>query len=77
MIPDAEIAAALMELAHRRGPRASFCPSEAARLLSPDWQPLMAEVRRVAAGLPLVATQGGVSVDLRSARGPIRLRLAE
>jgi hypothetical protein len=77
VIPDAEIVAVLMELAQRRGPRASFCPSEAARLLSPDWRPLMAEVRRVAADLPLVATQGGVAVDLSSAKGPIRLRLAE
>ncbi|BDW84312.1 DUF3253 domain-containing protein [Roseicyclus marinus] len=77
MIPEEAIAATLMELAHRRGPRASFCPSEAARLLSPDWRPLMAEVRRVAADLPLVATQGGVAVDVRSAKGPIRLRLAE
>ena len=77
MIPEEAIAATLMELAHRRGPTASFCPSEAARLLSPDWQPLMAEVRRVAADLPLVATQGSVVVDVRSAKGPIRLRLAQ
>jgi hypothetical protein len=72
---DAAIAAVLMDLAHRRGAGASFCPSEAARALSGDWRPLMPEVRRVAAGLPLVATQRGQPVDPRTARGPIRLRL--
>jgi hypothetical protein len=65
-----------MDLAHRRGAGASFCPSEAARALAPDWRPLMPDVRRVAATLPLVATQKGAAVDPRTARGPIRLRLA-
>ena len=71
---DAAIAAVLMDLARRRG-RASFCPSEAARVLAADWGPLMPEVRRVAAGLPLVATQKGRRVDAATARGPIRLSL--
>ena len=65
-----------MGLAQARGRTASFCPSEAARALSDDWRPLMPEVRRVAAQLPLRATQKGAPVDLRTARGPIRLRLA-
>lgn len=65
-----------MDLAHRRGAGASFCPSEAARALSDDWRTLMPDVRRVAAGLPLVATQKGAVVDPVAARGPIRLRLA-
>jgi hypothetical protein len=72
---DAAIAAVLMDLAHRRGAGSSFCPSEAARALADDWRPLMADVRRVAAGLPLMATQGGMTVDPVTARGPIRLRL--
>ena len=76
MIPDQAIADALMDLAHRRGTGASFCPSEAARALSDDWRPLMPRVRRVASGLPLVATQKGAPVDPLAARGPIRLRLA-
>jgi len=76
VIPDQAIADALMDLAHRRGAGASFCPSEAARVLSPKWRPLMPEVRRVAATLPLVATQKGAAVDPLTARGPIRLRLA-
>jgi hypothetical protein len=71
---DAAIAAVLMDLARRRG-RASFCPSEAARALSPDWRPLMVDVRRVAADLPLRATQRGRPVDPVTARGPIRLSL--
>lgn len=72
---DARIAEVLMDLAHRRGVGRSFCPSEAARALAGDWRPLMAEVRRVAAGLPLRATQKGVAVDPVTARGPIRLGL--
>jgi hypothetical protein len=72
---DEAIAAVLMDLAHRRGAEASFCPSEAARALAADWRPLMPDVRRVAAGLQLVAMQRGVPVDPMAARGPIRLRL--
>ncbi len=72
---DAEIAEVLMRLARERGAGASFCPSEAARAMSQDWRALMRDVRRVAATLPLRATQGGVTVDPLCARGPIRLRL--
>ena len=73
---DAEIAAALMSLARARGADKSFCPSEAARALAHDWRALMPEVRRVAAALPLRATQKGRPVDPATARGPIRLSLA-
>ncbi len=71
---DEAIAAALMGLARARAGR-SICPSEAARALMADWRPLMPAIRRVAATLPLVATQGGVPVDPLRARGPIRLAL--
>ncbi len=71
--PDDKIAATLLALAAERGPGKSFCPSEAARRLSPDWRALMPELRRVAASLPLIATQRGVPVDPVTARGPIRL----
>lgn len=74
-ITDPAIAAALMQLAAARGPGKSFCPSEAARALAADWRPLMPEVRRVAASLPLTVTQNGMPVDLATARGPIRLSL--
>ncbi|MBF9034014.1 DUF3253 domain-containing protein [Rhodobacterales bacterium HKCCE2091] len=76
MPEDAEIAAALMALARQREAKASFCPSEAARALAADWRPLMEDVRRVAADLPLRATQKGRPVDPRTARGPIRLAYA-
>lgn len=76
MASDAEIAAVLMALAEVRGPSKTFCPSEAARRLAEDWRPLMPEVRRVAATLPLRATQGGEPVDPLAASGPIRLSLA-
>ena len=73
---DAAIANALLDLALRRGRDKTFCPSEAARALSPDWRPLMPHVRRVAAGMEEVeATQKGEPVDPLTARGPIRLRL--
>ena len=74
---DADIAAALIALAERRGPGKTFCPSEVARNLAADWRPLMPEVRRVAATLPLRATRAGRTVDPRDARGPIRLGLAK
>ena len=73
---DKGIAAVLTDLALRRGRGKSFCPSEAAKALSPDWRTLMLDVRRVAAGHPdVMATQGGVPVDPVTARGPIRLTL--
>ncbi|GAA5072834.1 DUF3253 domain-containing protein [Roseibacterium beibuensis] len=72
---DDAIAVELMRLARLRGADKSFCPSEVVRALSEDWGPLMPEVRRVAAGLPLIATQQGAAVDPVTARGPIRLRL--
>jgi hypothetical protein len=72
---DKKVAEALMGLARDRGPAKSFCPSEAARALADDWRPLMGQVRRVAADLPLRATQGGKEVDPARARGPIRLSL--
>ncbi|GGL59619.1 DUF3253 domain-containing protein [Wenxinia marina] len=71
---DDEIAETLMRLARDRAGR-TFCPSEAARALAEDWRQLMDDVRRVAATLPLVATQGGAPVDPVTARGPIRLAL--
>jgi hypothetical protein len=79
MPSDEQVAAVLMDLAHRRGRGASFCPSEAARALAQDWRALMPEVRRVAAVLAaegrLQATQKGRPVHPTAARGPIRLRL--
>ena len=72
---DDTIAKALMAFAEARGPDKTFCPSEVARHLAADWRPLMPEVRRVAANLPLRATQKGRPVDPLTARGPIRLSI--
>lgn len=70
------IRAAILDLALRRGRGTSLCPSEVAKALAGDWRPLMPEVRAVAATMPeILATQRGVEVDPRTARGPIRLRL--
>ncbi|QFT94332.1 hypothetical protein FIU86_15895 [Roseovarius sp. THAF9] len=74
---DDEIAEELMRPARVRWAGKTFCPSEAARVLSEEWRDLMPRVREVAAGLPLVATQKGVAVDPVEAKGPIRLGLAE
>ena len=74
---DKEIADVLLDLAHQRGVGKTFCPSEAARLLSDDWRPLMPDVRRVAADVALRATQKGDTVDPVTAKGPIRLGLPE
>ena len=73
---DDAIAAILLELSVERGEGRSFCPSEAARRLAADWRPLMPDVRRVAATLPLKATQKGRPVDPLTAKGPIRLSRA-
>jgi hypothetical protein len=74
---DEEIAAALMALAEWRGRGKTFCPSEVARALSADWRPLMPEVRRVAASLPLRALRRGAPVHPEEPGGPIRLGLPD
>lgn len=63
-------------LADREG---TACPSEAARLLDPEgWRERMGDVREAAAAMAdrgeLDVTQGGEVVDVRAARGPVRLR---
>ncbi|MDY7099959.1 MAG: DUF3253 domain-containing protein [Actinomycetota bacterium] len=70
---------AVRELLARRAPRASICPSEAARVAGgDDWRQLMPLARTVAARLAadgeVEVTQRGVVVDAVSARGPIRIR---
>ncbi|MCC4622596.1 DUF3253 domain-containing protein [Xanthomonas cassavae CFBP 4642] len=77
---DAQIVAVMRQLLAQRLPQHSICPSEVARALSDDvavWRALMPQVRAVAAdaaGKGLVRiTQQGRTVDLATARGPIRL----
>ncbi len=73
----------MLRLAEARSP-ASLCPSEVARACATDpgeqsWRELMPLVREVAAELAdtggIEATQGGEAVDVRTAKGPIRLRV--
>ncbi len=72
-----KIKRALLELAEKRAPL-TFCPSEVARARAADWRPLMPEVREVAAESiaekKIECLQRGRVVELKTARGPIRLR---
>jgi len=78
-ITDDDIESTLRRLLTARGPGKTICPSEAARALAEDWRPLMGAVRRVAAILQesgeLQGYQRRSPVDIRAARGPIRLGL--
>lgn len=78
-LSDERVAETLLVLVARRAQGRSICPSEVARVLSPDdWRPLMPKIRDVARRLAregrVVVTQGG---DVRDPdadwRGPIRI----
>lgn len=76
---DRELEAAILSLLSDRAPRATICPSEAARTVGgDDWRPLMeparAAARRLQAEDRVVITQGGRPVDPSTAKGPIRIR---
>jgi hypothetical protein len=76
VISDDAIAAEIVAQSRARAPT-TLCPSEVARALAEDWRPLMPRIRAVAADLPgIEATQRGIPVDPRTARGPIRLAQA-
>ena len=79
-IADTDLETKIMELLASRGPGKTICPSDAARLLSPDkWQELMEPIRAAARRLVeqgrIVITQRGKVVDPAHARGAIRLRI--
>lgn len=72
----------ILKLAAKRGPGASLCPSEPARsFFGPAWRDHMPDVRAVAAKLSdeglIEVTQKGQPADIRTAKGPVRLRLRE
>ncbi|OAB88811.1 S-adenosylmethionine tRNA ribosyltransferase [Janibacter melonis] len=76
-----QLEAAIRELLAARSADATICPSEAARQVGgDDWRDLMQPARDVVARLAdageVEATQGGEVVDVRTARGPIRVRTA-
>lgn len=79
-VPEAaELRDAVLTLLSVRDPDTSICPSEVARRVGgDDWRPLMGPIREVAAGLAddgaVEVTQRGQRVDVRSTRGPVRLR---
>ena len=77
MADPAKIRATILALAAARGPQKTFCPSEVARALVEEWRDLMPLVRAEAGALVdadiIRATQKGVEVDPRTARGAIRL----
>ena len=70
-----------MALTAQRGPAKSICPSEVARALRPDWQPLLGEVRRVACRLAIAGRidilHKGHVVAPATVKGVIRLRAAQ
>ena len=76
---EARLERAIDALLDRRGPEASICPSEAARTVDADgWRHLMPAARAAAGRLAdtgaVQVTQGGVVVDVTTARGPVRIR---
>jgi hypothetical protein len=69
----------ILDLLAARAPTSSICPSDVARDVAPDdWRPLMQPVRdaaaRLAAAGRVLITQGDEVVDVRTARGPVRIR---
>jgi hypothetical protein len=66
-------------LLDQRRAGASICPSEAARAVDPErWRDLMPAARAAAGRLAeagsVEVTQAGNVVDVRTARGPLRVR---
>lgn len=78
---DHDLEAAILRLLSQRSGGATICPSEAAKVVEPDyWRTLMeptrSAARRLVASGDVVITQQGVVVDPSSAKGPIRIRRA-
>jgi hypothetical protein len=76
---DRELERAIEALLDARAAGATICPSEAARAVDPDdWRDLMPAAREAAGRLAaqgiVEVTQGGEVVDVRTARGPVRIR---
>ena len=77
---DRTIEQTIIDLLEQRDPKATICPSDAARTLGTEsqWRDLMEPTRQAAARLVAAGeveiTQGGEVVDLATTRGPIRIR---
>ncbi|MFC7430013.1 MULTISPECIES: DUF3253 domain-containing protein [unclassified Agrococcus] len=80
MTRDAELERTMLRLVDERAPDRTICPSDVARAVGePDsWRDLMDATRAVAARLAdageVEVTQRGAVVDVRTARGPVRIR---
>ena len=83
---DRELEAAIRELLEQRGNGKTICPSEAAKVVGGTesegaWRNLMEPARmaarRLVASGDVEITQQGRVVDPSTARGPIRIRLAQ
>lgn len=77
---DAALERTILTLLDRRAPTSTICPSDAARAVGNEdnWRDLMEPARDAARRLvtsgEVEITQGGVVVDLGTARGPVRIR---
>lgn len=77
---DAELERTMLRLVDERAPDRTICPSDVARAVgdADSWRSLMDATRAVAARLAdageVVVTQRGEIVDVRTARGPVRIR---
>jgi len=77
-----DLASVILGLLAEREPGVTICPSDAARRAytgaGEGWRQLMQPVRDAAAQLVdegvVEVTQGGSAVDVRTARGPVRIR---
>lgn len=74
----ARLASAVRALLRHRGPEATICPSDAARVAGGEsWRDLLDTAREVAAELArdgtITVRQRGADVDAATAKGPIRL----
>jgi hypothetical protein len=80
MVSEQRLRDTILELARRRGPSSSICPSDAARAVGGEnWRDLMEDARDAARELArageVVITQGDDVVDPDANwRGPIRIR---
>jgi hypothetical protein len=75
----AQLERSILSLLDQRAPTATICPSDAARDVgtTDGWRDLMEPARQAAGRLVdqgrVEITQGGRTVDLATARGPIRI----
>ena len=79
---DVRLERSIVALLDKRASTSTICPSDAARDVDPEgWRDLMEPARQAAARLVdrgvVVITQGGLVVDLASAKGPVRIRRAD